>query len=103
MRSGSAYPRTKSRRLNSNKAADVDALRLRLKKRGVELMCTHQSNRKRPVLQDGRSLRLYRRRRTIERIVAWLGNFRRLVVRYEGKSKMFLPVLKVACLMITLR
>jgi transposase len=102
-RSGPGRPRTKPRRLIYDKAADSDALRLRLKKHGIELICPHRSNRKRPTLQDGRSLRRYRRRWTIERTVAWLGNFRRLVVRYERKSKMFLAFLKVACLMITLR
>lgn len=102
-RSGPGRPRTKPRRLIYDKAADSDALRLRLKKRGIELICPHRSNRKRPTLQDGRSLRRYRRRWTIERTVAWLGNFRRLVVRYERKSKMFLAFLKVACLIITLR
>jgi transposase len=102
-RSGPGRPRTKPRRLIYDKAADSDALRLRLKKYGIELICPHRSNRKRPSLQDGRSLRRYRRRWTIERTVAWLENFRRLVVRYERKSKMFLAILKVACLMITLR
>jgi transposase len=102
-RSGPGRPRTKPRRLIYHKASDSDALRLRLKKRGIESICPHRSNRKRPTLQDGRSLRRYRRRWTIERTVAWLGNFRRLVVRYERKSKMFLAFLKVACLMITLR
>lgn len=81
----------------ARKAADSDGLRLRLKKRGIELICPHRSNRKRPSLQDGRSPGRYRRRWTIERTVAWLGNFRRLVVRYERKSKMFLAFLKVAC------
>jgi hypothetical protein len=36
-------------------------------------------------------------------VAPWLGNFRRLVVRYDRKSKMFLAFLKVACLVITLR
>ena len=102
-RSGPGRPRAKPRRLIYDKAADSNALRLRLKKRGIEPICPHRSNRKRPVLQDGRSLRRYRRRWTIETKVAWLGNFRRLVVRYERKSKMFLAFLKVACLIITLR
>ena len=87
----------------SDKRSLVIGLIWWLKKRGIELICPHRSNRKRPSLQDGRSLRRYRRRWTIERTVAWLGNFRRLVVRYERKSKMFLAFLKVACLMITLR
>jgi transposase len=102
-RSGPRLPPTKPRSLIYDKAADSDALRRRLKKRGIESICPHRSNRKRPVLQDGRSLRRYRRRWTIEKTVAWLENFRRRVVRYERKSKIFLAFLKVACLMITLR
>jgi transposase len=102
-RSNPGRPRTKLRRLIYDTAADSDALRLRLKNRGIELICAHQSNRTRPVLQDGRSLRRYHRRWTIERTVAWLGNFLRLVVRYERTFKMFLALLKVACLIITLR
>jgi len=67
------------------------------------LIYPHRANRKRPTLQDGRSLRGYRRRWTIERTMAWLGNFRRLVVRYKCKSITYLAFLKAACLMLTLR
>jgi transposase len=102
-RSGAGRPQTKPRRLIYDKAADSDALPVRLKKRGIELIWAHRSNRKRPVLQDDRLLRGYRRSWKIERTEAWLGNFRRLVVRYERTSKMFVAFLKVACLMITLR
>jgi transposase len=102
-RSSPGRPRTKPRRLIYDKAADSDALQLRLKKGRIELTCPHRLNRERPVLQDGCSLRRYRRRWTIERTVAWLGILRRLVVRYDRKSKIVLAVLKVACLMITVR
>jgi hypothetical protein len=40
------------------------------------------ANRVRPATQDGRALRRYQRRWIVERTNAWLGNFRRLVVRY---------------------
>jgi transposase len=103
MRSGLGRARTKRRRLIYEKAADSDALRLRLKKRGVELICPYRSNRKRPVLQDSRSHRRCRRCWTIERTVAWLGNNGRLVVRCERTAKIFMAFLKTACLIITLR
>ena len=45
----------------------------------------------------------YRRRWTIETTVVWLGNVRRLVIRYERTSTMFPAFPKVACPMITLR
>src|SRR5262249_5177050 len=46
-----------------------------------ELICPHRRNRTRPAMQDGRSLRRYRHRWIVERTIAWLSNFRRLVVR----------------------
>ena len=39
----------------------------------------------------------------IERLFAWLGNFRRLVVRYERKSRMFQAFVHVAFMLIALR
>ena len=90
-RSGPGRLRTKPRRLIYDKAADSDALRLRLKKRGIELICPHRSNRKRPVLQDGRSLHRYRRRWTIARTAAWRGNFRRLVLDRSASPRCSWP------------
>ena len=40
-------------RLIYDKAADSDALRDRLAARGIELICAHRSNRKKPDRQDG--------------------------------------------------
>jgi transposase len=39
----------------------------------------------------------------IERLFAWLGNFRRLVVRYERKARMYQAFVHVACVLIALR
>jgi transposase len=102
-RSGPGRPRKNPPRLIYDRAADSDPLRERLRRRGIELICPHRENRTKPKLQDGRSLRRYRRRWKIERTIAWLGNYRRLVVRYERNTKMFLAFVQIACLMITLR
>ena len=96
-------PRNKPQRLIYDKAADSDPLRNRLKNRGIELICPHRVNRSKPKLQDGRKLRRYRRRWKVERTFAWLGNFRRLVVRYEHSIMMYSAFFHVACLFITLR
>jgi hypothetical protein len=56
-RSGPGRPRMKPRRLIYDKAADSDAPGLRLKKHGIELIYPHRANRKRPSLQNDRSLR----------------------------------------------
>ena len=92
------------RRLVCDKGYDSDPLRDRLQmERDIELVCPHRKNRKRPATQDGRKLRRYKRRWRVERTFAWLGNFRRLVVRYEHKLTMYRAFFHVACLLITLR
>jgi transposase len=91
-------------RLVCDKGYDSDGLRERLLfERDIDLVCPHRKNRKRVPLQDGRKLRRYKRRWKVERTFAWLGNFRRLVVRYERSLKMYRAFFHVACLMITLR
>ena len=44
-----------------------------------------------------------RRRWKIERLFAWLQNFRRLVVRYERYAENFLGMLHLGCCLILLR
>lgn len=102
-RAGRGRPRTKPARLIADRAYDSDPLRRRLHQRGIELICPHRKNRRKPPTQDGRALRRYRRRWKVERTFAWLGNFRRLVVRYDRSLLMYNAFFHVACLIITLR
>ena len=90
-------------RLIYDRAADSDALRERLAKRGIELVCPHRRGRVRPATQDGRKLRRYRRRWRIERSVSWLQSFRRLVTRYEFYPVLYHGFAQLACLLIVLR
>ena len=53
--------------------------------------------------QDGRALRRYRRRWIVERTIAWLGNYRRLVVRYDRSLTIYQAFFHIACFMIVLR
>ena len=76
-------PRQKPLRLIADRGYDSAPLRKQLAARGIELIVPHRQNRRRPPTQDGRALRRYKRRWTVERTFAWLGNFRRLVVRYD--------------------
>jgi transposase len=89
-------------RLIYDRAADSDPLRSRLAENGIELICPHRKNRKKARTQDGQKLRRYKRRWKIERSIAWIGNFRRLVVRYERNGKIYQAFVHLACLMITL-
>jgi len=53
--------------------------------------------------QDGRELRRCCRRWKIERLFAWLHNFRRLITRWEFYSANFLVMIQLGCLIILLR
>ena len=90
-------------RLIGDRAYDSDPLDARLGARGIEMIAPHRENRRRPATQDGRPLRRYRRRWKVERLHAWLQNFRRLVTRYERHAENFLGFVQLACLVILLR
>lgn len=91
------------RRVIADRAFDSDPLRQRLASRGIELVVPHRWNRRKPATQDGRALRRYRRRWKVERTMAWLGNFRRLVVRYDRSITIYEAFFHIACFMIVLR
>ena len=87
-----------------DKAYDSDKLDQQLRdERGVEMIAPHRKGRKKPRTQDGRKLRPYRRRWKVERLFAWLQNYRRLVVRYEYHVENFLGMLLLGCAKILLR
>jgi transposase len=90
-------------RLIGDKAYDSDGMDAQLMKEyGTELIAPNKVNRKVPT-QDGRPLRRYKRRWKIERLFAWLFNFRRLVVRYEYHADNFQGLVHLAAAVILLR
>ena len=91
-------------KLVGDKAYDSDKLDEQLfEERGVEMIAPHRKGRKKPKTQDGRKLTCYRRRWKVERLFAWLQNFRRLVVRYEYYIENFLAMVHLGCIKILLR
>src|SRR5260370_5985291 len=90
-------------RLIGDLAYDADPLDEALVDLGVEMIAPHRRGRKRPKTQDGRPLRRYKRRWKVERLFAWLGNFRRLVVRYERHALNYLGFVHLGCILILLR
>jgi transposase len=81
---------------------DSDRVDTELRFYGIEVIAAHRRNRRNST-QDGRRLKRYRRRGKIERLFAWLQNFRRLVVRYERHAENFLGMLQLAASLILLR
>ncbi len=60
-------------------------------------------NGKKTKTQDGRKLRRYKRRWKVERLFAWVQNYRRVVVRYEYHPDNFLGFVHLACILILLK
>jgi len=90
-------------RLIGDKAYDSDALDEQLAEEyGIEMISPNRSNRKLKT-QDGRPLRRYRRRWKVERIFAWMQNYRRLVTRWEYRIENFLGFVQLACLLMLLK
>ena len=90
-------------RLIGDKAYDSDRLDQELMQNyGTEMIAPNKINR-RIQTQDGRPLRRYLRRWKIERLFAWLFNFRRLVVRYEYHAENFQGFVHLGAIVILLR
>ncbi len=91
------------RKLIGDRAYDSDKLDEKLwDEREVELIAAHRSNRITPT-QDGRPLRRAKRRWKVERLFAWLHNYRRLVIRWERHAENFLGFVQLGCMCILLR
>jgi transposase len=91
-------------RLIGDRAYDSDPLDAQIRERfGVQLIAPHKCTRSNAPTQDGRVLRRYRRRWKIERLFAWLHNFRRVVIRWEYYPENFLGMVQLACAVILLR
>jgi transposase len=90
-------------RLIGDKAYDSDPLDEKLATQyGIEMIAPNR-RRRRQATQDGRPLRRYRRRWKVERLFAWMHNFRRLVTRWEYHVENFLGFVQLACLHMMLR
>ena len=100
---GPGRPRTRPKRVIGDKAYDSDGARKRLRKRGINLLSPHRTNHRNVNRQDDRLWDRYKRRYIVERTFAWVGNYRRLVVRYENHISMFLAFLELGIAMLVLK
>ena len=91
------------KRLIGDRAYDSDPLDAELAAQGIALISPHRTNRVAAQTQDGRPLRRYRRRWKIERLNAWMQNFRRVTVRWDQYARSYLGMVHLACMMILLK
>jgi len=97
------FVKEKPERLIGDRAYDSDPLDARLRQQGIEMIAPHKVNRRKARTQDGRPLRRYRKRWKVERLFAWLQNFRRIQVRHDRFLENYLGFVLLGCLLILLR
>ena len=95
--------RRNPRHLLGDRAYDSDPLRAHLATRGIVFTSPYRDNRVVRPYEDKRRLRTYRHRWIVERTIAWLGAFRRLLIRHERSTRMFLAFFQFAAALIALR
>jgi len=88
-------PRSRPKRLFADRGYDYDKYRRLLRKRGI----TPRIARRRQAHGSG----LGKTRGVVERVFAWLHQFKRLRIRYEIRADLHQGLLELACSLICLR
>lgn len=106
-RSGRGRPRTRPQHLTADRAYDSHAFRQYLSRRGIRACIPPRRRptgwtpkRGRPVVAHPEQ---YARRWIVERAFAWLGSFRRLLIRWETSRDVYRAFFTLALLWICLR
>lgn len=87
----------------ADKGHDSDPLRDDVEADGLVPVIPHRTNRVKPSRNDGRRLRRYRRRWTIERTNAWLHCYRALAVRWAHNLFMYEGLVYLALIHMALK
>lgn len=99
----SRFLKGRPRRLVGDKAYDSDKLDAEMRKSRIRMIAPHRNNRRKEKTQDGRELRRYQRRWKVERLFAWLHNFRRISTRWEYNAMNYFHFVQLGCIVILLR
>lgn len=94
-RNRAGRPRQRPEKVHADKAYDILRCRAYLRQRGIKSRIARKG--------VDPSEHLGRYRWTVERTLAWISQFRRLVVRYERRADIHLAFLRLACVLICLR
>ena len=105
-RKGRGRPKQRPKELIADKAYDSKRFRLWLCSKGIRPAIPSYERRVRKHLKRGRPVKAgssYQERWKVERTFAWLGNFRRLLVRHERYLSTFRAFCLVAFILVLMR
>ena len=100
-RPGRGRPRQRPTTLVADRGYDSDTLRQQLRRRGIRPCIPFRRNR-RPRRGRKPDLEAYQDRWRVERTFAWLGNYRRLLVRHERLLGLYHGFMLLAFILICL-
>jgi transposase len=100
-KNGPGRPKTRPKELVADWGYDSKAFRIHLLRRGIR-PCIPERRGKRPRPGKKADTSNYRLRWKVERTFAWLGNFRRLLVRHERYISVYQGFFNLACISILL-
>ena len=92
-------PRSRPLELVADRGYDSRPFRRGLRRRGIK-PCIPERRGKKPRPGRKSDVSNYRERWKVERTFAWLGNFRRLVVRYERLTHVYFAFVLIAFILI---
>jgi transposase len=93
-RPGRGRPRRRPKKLHADKAYDFPHCRAVLRRRGIKVRIARRGK--------DTSERLGRHRWVVERTLAWLARYRRLLVRYERRADIHEAFVRLGCALICL-
>lgn len=100
-------PQKRPTRLCADKAYDSMPLRRALRKRGIKTAIPERTSTKQQRRKRGPKPKcpkpIYEQRYKVERTFAWLGNFRRTLIRWEKRFEAFKGFVTFACMFMTIR
>ena len=94
-RTRAGRPRRRPEKVHADKAYDIPRCRNYLRRRGIACRIARRGVET--------SERLGRHRWVVERTLAWLGQFRRLAVRYERRADVHMALMLAACSIVCFR
>ena len=100
-KNGPGRPKTRPKELVADRGYDSQAFCTHLRHRGIR-PCIPERKGKKPRPDRKPDTSSYRLRWIVERTLAWLGNFRRLVVRNERHLWVYQGFFNLACISILL-
>lgn len=98
-------PKRRPKQLAADVGYDSRPLRRELRRRGITPSIPERRLKKRQRRRRGRPAKVHpvsRQRWKVERVFAWLNNWRRLATRYERRARIYRALLTIACFMVCL-